>query len=47
MLPTRSLSPSSSILSLTQDAGFFKREGLNVEVLYVPAGWLNVQALIS
>lgn len=42
-----SLSPSSSILSLTQDAGFFKREGLDVEVLYVPAGSLNVQALIS
>jgi NitT/TauT family transport system substrate-binding protein len=34
-------------LSLTQDAGFFKREGLDVEVLYVPAGSLNVQALIS
>lgn len=42
-----SLSPSSSILSLTQDAGFFKREGLDVEILYVPAGSLNVQALIS
>lgn len=42
-----SLSPSSSLLSLTQDAGFFKREGLDVEVLYVPAGSLNVQALIS
>jgi NitT/TauT family transport system substrate-binding protein len=34
-------------LSLTQDAGFFKREGLDVEVLYVPAGSLNVQALIA
>ena len=42
-----SLSPSSSLLSLTQDAGFFKREGLDVEVLYVPAGSLNVQALIA
>jgi NitT/TauT family transport system substrate-binding protein len=42
-----SLSPSSSLLSLTEYAGFFKREGLDVEVLYIPAGSLNVQALIS
>jgi NitT/TauT family transport system substrate-binding protein len=42
-----SLSPSSSLLSLTNDAGFFKRENLDVEVLYVPAGSLNVQALIA
>jgi NitT/TauT family transport system substrate-binding protein len=34
-------------LSLTQEAGFFKREGLDVDVLYIPAGSLNVQALIS
>jgi NitT/TauT family transport system substrate-binding protein len=34
-------------LSLTNDAGFFKRENLDVEVLYVPAGSLNVQALIA
>jgi NitT/TauT family transport system substrate-binding protein len=42
-----SLSPSSSILALTQEAGFFRREGLDVEVLYVAAGSLNVQALMS
>ncbi len=42
-----SFSPASALLGLTQEAGHFKRENLDVETLYVPAGSLNVQALMA
>ena len=42
-----SFSPASALLGLTQEAGHFRRENLDVEVLYVPAGSLNVQALMA
>jgi ABC-type nitrate/sulfonate/bicarbonate transport system substrate-binding protein len=42
-----SFSPASALLGLTQEAGHFRRENLDVETLYVPAGSLNVQALMA
>jgi ABC-type nitrate/sulfonate/bicarbonate transport system substrate-binding protein len=42
-----SFSPASALLSLTQEAGHFKRENLDVEILYVPAGSLTLQALMA
>jgi ABC-type nitrate/sulfonate/bicarbonate transport system substrate-binding protein len=42
-----SFSPASALLGLTQEAGHFKRENLDVEIVYVPGGSLNVQALLA
>jgi ABC-type nitrate/sulfonate/bicarbonate transport system substrate-binding protein len=42
-----SFSPASALLGLTQEAGHFRKENLDVELLYVAAGSLNVQALMS
>jgi NitT/TauT family transport system substrate-binding protein len=41
------ISTSSILLTLTQESGFFRSEGLTVEVLYIQGGSLLAQGLIS
>jgi NitT/TauT family transport system substrate-binding protein len=46
-VPYVSLSPTAGPLWIAYEAGFFKRNNVNIELLYIPGGSTIIQAIIS
>ena len=46
-IPYVSLSPTAGPLWIAHDAGYFKKNGIASELLYIPGGSVIIQAMIS
>ena len=46
-IPYVSLSPTAGPLWITYEAGIFKKNGINAELLYIPGGSVIIQSIMS
>ena len=46
-VPYVSLSPTAGPLWIAHEAGYFKKNNVNAELLYIPGGSLVVQSIMS